>query len=238
MTQSSQRGSASSFLREKLRKTIRFIKRICVSRSNTSAGSSTRSPEQPVECTTTTQLGSPPGRSIRLQNNGNMGESVYLGEAPKRLKGPFKLTISKIETALRSFKSIAGVFPLLAAAVDDIIACLYIVEGAENYREDYKSLNLELETMAKTLYAIIGELGYDPEDQEQVLVRLARLVDKEANQISKKQNRGKISHILKAKNHEAYVVECYRRIQVWFMQLQAQTSFIMLQDSRMQRRVS
>ncbi|CAE6438784.1 unnamed protein product [Rhizoctonia solani] len=94
--------------------------------------------------------------------------------------------------------------------------------------------------MTKTLDAIIGELGYDPEDQEQGLVCLSRSVNNQARQLSKlkRQHRGKAFKVFAARRHEAYVIECHRRIRTWLLQLQAQTNFIMIRDSRTHLRIT
>ncbi|CAE6481840.1 unnamed protein product, partial [Rhizoctonia solani] len=133
---------------------------------------------------------------------------------------------------------VTSVFPQLATAVDEIIACLHIAEVAQENYEDYKSLASELEEMSKNLNAIIGEVGDGPEDQDQGLAGLARSVSKAASFISEKKTRSKTFTVFEAKKHEAYLVEFHRQIQVWSIQLQAQTNLTLLRDSRMQLRFS
>ncbi|KAH7338979.1 hypothetical protein B0J17DRAFT_754519 [Rhizoctonia solani] len=220
--------SAVSFLRGRFHRTVRFIKKICVFNSRNSSTSSARFQEHLAEHPSITQCESPPTGNIETTSDGDVEARIYQGREAKRSEKTGNMAIVNIETVLRAFKRVADIFPPLATAVDEIVACLHIAEVAENYRDDYKSLAIELETMTKTLDAIIGELGYDPEDQEQGLAR----------QISKKQYRGKEFRVFAARRHEAYVAECHCRIKTWLLQLQAQTNFIMMRDTRMNLRIT
>ncbi|CUA71492.1 putative WD repeat-containing protein alr3466 [Nostoc sp, PCC 7120] [Rhizoctonia solani] len=148
------------------------------------------------------------------------------------------ITITPWDTlriALRKLERIAETFPLLKAAVDDIIILSDLVREAATRHSEYDGLVQDFEHIAQTLNRYIE--AFDPSDHSENVEYITKALKVQISYLAKKrnENRAKPSGLLKQTEIQDDVIKCHNETMVLFQTLQCEISHRVWKNMDIQR---
>ncbi|CAE7104973.1 unnamed protein product [Rhizoctonia solani] len=124
--------------------------------------------------------------------------------------------------ALKALETGAGVFPPLKVAISELLACTMHIQIAGQNRQEYDQLASDLAGLVQTLQTHLP--ANKPERMPYSIENVARAIAEQAARIKRQQDRSKLGQVARALEDEVDIVDCYRRIEQIFRQLQTDVS--------------
>ncbi|KAB5587632.1 hypothetical protein CTheo_8929 [Ceratobasidium theobromae] len=123
-----------------------------------------------------------------------------------------------LRTTLRSLHKCAVVFPPLQSAIGSVISSIGVMDMALDHPDDYEDLVSELKTLSEFLIRYLQKSKSF--QMSEFVERTAMAIEEQAKRINDKRNRETGSDLTETNYDIEGIVECYRRIQGLFRQLQ------------------
>ncbi|KAB5587989.1 Vegetative incompatibility protein HET-E-1 [Ceratobasidium theobromae] len=135
--------------------------------------------------------------------------------SPDLMRSP---TWTGLRTTLRSLHKCTVVFPPLQSAIGSVISSVGVMDMALDHTDDYEDLVSELKTLSEFLIRYLQK-SKSPQMSE-FIERTAMAIEEQAKRINDQRNRETGSCLTETSYDIEELVECYRRIQGLFRQLQ------------------
>ncbi|CUA72904.1 hypothetical protein RSOLAG22IIIB_05094 [Rhizoctonia solani] len=148
----------------------------------------------------------------------------------KRVTNLGKPAWSGLATSLRALEKCTEVFPHLSSAISGLVACLDDIEEAAAFRATFTRLDDEFLETVELLKRLIAVCENAEHGNEQ-LAHVSKYAQKGSFKINDKGFRGRTSQVFELKKQR-------RQIETLCRQLQLRVSFILLERSDIQLRVS